>query len=136
GTSRDRTLQAGKLLLIDLSDSEKNAEVKDLTPLVPGDRVRAPNDVGRYYDAEPIGDPADQRFLVSWSGGPVESEALAMGKTKANFGLYVVDTKPALTGGSEVRYPIYDDPGMWDVLARPVKSRPQPVATQSPVSGT
>jgi hypothetical protein len=130
GTSRDRTLQAGKLLLIDLADSEKNAEVKDLTPLVPGDRMRAANDVGRYYDAEPIGDPTEQRFLVSWSGGPVESEALAMGHSKANFGLYVYDAR------TRQRFPIYDDPGMWDVLARPVKPRAVPAPTQSPVNGT
>jgi hypothetical protein len=130
GTSRDRTLQAGKLLLVDLSDSEKDAEVRDLTPLVPGDRMRSANDVGRYYDAEPIGAPADLRFLVSWSGGPVESEALAMGNSKANFGIYVYD------GKTRQRFPIYDDPGMWDVLARPVKPRAVPTPTQSPVMGT
>jgi Hydrazine synthase alpha subunit middle domain len=130
GTSRDNTLQAGKLLLIDLADSEKNAEVRDLTPLVPGDRMRAANDIGRYYDAEPIGEPTDQRFLVSWSGGPVESSALAMGMTRANFGLYVYDAR------SQQRFPIYDDPGMWDVLARPVKERGVPPVTQSPISGT
>ncbi len=130
GTSRDRTLQAGKLLLIDLGDSEKTADVKDLTPLVPGDRVPSQNGIGRYYDAESIGDPNDQRFLVSWADGPVETELLEMAKTKANFGIYVFDAR---TGR---RFPIYDDPGMWDVLARPVKPRTEPAITQSPVSGT
>jgi hypothetical protein len=136
GTSRDRTLQAGKLVYVDLGDDEKDATVKDLSPQVPGDRQRAPLGVGRYYDAEPIGDPADLRFLTSWADGPVESETLSAGKTQANFGIYVVDGKPALTGAKkEIRYPVYDDPGMWDVMARPVKARPMPVATAQPLMG-
>jgi hypothetical protein len=130
GTSRDRTLQAGKLLLIDLDTSEKTATSRDLTPLVPGDRVRSQPGIGRYYDAEIVGDPKDLRFLTSWADGPVESELLAMAKTNANFGIYVLDGK---TG---TRYPIFDDPNMWDVMARPVKARPEPAITQSPIEGT
>jgi hypothetical protein len=130
GTSRDRTIQAGKLLLIDLNSSEKTATARDLTPLVPGDRVPSQMGVGRYYDAEPIGDPKDEKFLVSWADGPVESELLAMAKTNANFGLYVLDAK------SGRRFPIFDDPGKWDVLARPVKTRPEPIATSSAIDGT
>ena len=44
-TSRDRTLQAGKLFLINLNGSEANSTAHDLTPLVPGDR--SPSRAGR-----------------------------------------------------------------------------------------
>jgi hypothetical protein len=129
GTSRDRTLQAGKLLLIDLATSEKTASYRDLTPMVPKGNAPSPPGIGRYYDAEPIGDPRADKYLVSWSDGPVESELLAMGNSVPNFGIYVYDAK------SRNRYPIYDDPNMWDVLARPVKIRPEPVATSSAIQG-
>ena len=88
-TSRDRTLQAGKLFLINLNGSEANSTATDLTPLVPGDRTAS--QVGRYYDAEPIGTPATGQFLVSWSDGPVESETLALAGSNAQFGIYLFD---------------------------------------------
>jgi hypothetical protein len=122
-TSRDRTLQAGKLFLIDLNGSEKASHFTDLTPAIPGDRV--PSNAGRYYDAEIVGDPNNQQFLASWANGPVESELLDMAKSQANFGIYLFDGK---TGQ---RNPIYDDPAYWDVLARPVKARPEPQVTAS-----
>lgn len=128
GTSRDRTLQAGKLLLIDLNGSEAASKYTDLTPLVPGDRQKS--DWGRYYDAEIVGDPDGRRFLVSWADGPVESEILDAAMTKPNFGIYVLD------GKSGNKFPIYDDPAYWDVLPRPVKARTEPPVTSSPVSGT
>jgi hypothetical protein len=122
-TSRDRTLQAGKLLLIDLNGTEAASHLTDMTPLVPGDRV--PSNVGRYYDAEVVGQPNDSQFLVSYATGPVESEILDLAKTKPNFGLYLFD------GKSGNRFPIYDDPTFWDVLARPIKERPEPPVTAS-----
>ena len=122
-TSRDRTLQSGKLFLIDLNGSEKTSTFTDLTPEIPGDRVPSP--AGRYYDAESIGDPNARQFLASWANGPVESELLDMAKSQANFGIYLFDGK---TGQ---RNPIYDDPNYWDVLARPVKARPEPQVTAS-----
>jgi hypothetical protein len=130
-TSRDRTLQAGKLFLINLNGSEANSTATDLTPLVPGDRTAS--QVGRYYDAEPVG--PDGKFLVSWSDGAVESETLALGGTNAQFGLYVFDPAHAndKNGG---RSPVWDDPTYWDVLARPVKERMEPIPTTSPISGT
>lgn len=129
-TSRERTLQSGKLVLVDLNDDEKSSKVIDLTPLVPGDRERSFPDVGRYYDAEPIGNPADLKFLVSWADGPVQSEVLAAAKTNANFGLYVFDGK---TGK---RFPVWDDPNQWDVSARPLKPRVEPTPASSPVDQT
>ncbi len=131
-TSRDRTLQSGKLFLINLNGSEANSTFTDLTPLIPGDR--APSAVGRYYDAEAV-DGAAGKFLVSWSDGPVESEALATGHSNAQFGIYVFDlsARNSPTGG---RYPIFDAPDMWDVLARPVRKRAEPIPTTTPIAGT
>ena len=43
----------------------------------------------------------------------------------AQFGIYVLDgaNSSASNGG---RSPIYDDPNYWDILPRPVKTRPEP----------
>jgi hypothetical protein len=128
-TSRDRTLQSGKLLLIDLNGTENAASFTDLTPRVPGDRVKS--DVGRFYDAEIVGKPDDQQFLVSWADGPVESEFLDQAKTQPNFGLYLLDGKSR----KENKFPIYDDPAFWDVLARPLVARPEPPVTATNLSG-
>jgi hypothetical protein len=128
-TSRDRTLQAGKLFLIDLRGSEANSKAVDLTPLIPGDRGPSQAGVGRYYDAEPLGQSAPGRFLTSWSDGPVESETLALAGTNAQFGIYVFDSN------SKTRFPIFDDLTMWDVLPRPLRARPEPSKTPvTPVS--
>jgi hypothetical protein len=126
-TSRDRTLQSGKLFLIDLNGTENASRFTDMTPLVPGGREKS--DVGRYYDAEVVGDANAQRFLVSWADGPVESEILDLAKTQANFGIYLFDYK------TKSRYPIFDDPTYWDVLARPVMARTEPPVTASAVGG-
>jgi hypothetical protein len=126
-TSRDRTLQAGKLFLIDLNGTEEKSHFTDLTPFVPGDRVMSP--VGRYYDAETVGDPNARQFLVSYAAGPVESEFLDLAKSQANFGLYLFDSK------TDTRFAIYDDRDYWDVAARPIKPRAEPKAVTSPLSG-
>jgi hypothetical protein len=130
-TSRDRTLQAGKLFLINLNGSEANSTAVDLTPSVPGDRSPSPLAVGRYYDAEPVGPAGANEFLVSWSGGPVESETLALGNSNAQFGIYFIASGGG--GGDATRFPIYDDPAYWDVLARAVKPRDEPLPTTSPI---
>lgn len=129
GTSRDRTLQAGKLLLISLENSEATSSMIDLTKDVPGGRGPSPDAVGRFYDAEPIGTPAGNTFLVSWSAGPVESEVLATSHLDANFGLYVFD---AVAG---VKHPLYDDRNKWEIAARALKARPEPPVTASTVAG-
>ena len=129
GTSRDRTLQAGKLFQISLNKSEATSSHKDLTPLVPGDRGRSFAGVGRFYDAEPVGDASAQTYLVSWADGAVQSEVLAAAKTNANFGLYVFDAK---TGQ---KHPLFDDLNFWDIQARPIRARPEPPVTASPIQG-
>jgi len=119
-TSRDRTLQSGKLMLLDLNGTEAISKSHDITPLVPGGEDPSSLGVGRYYDAEPVGASAPGRFLVSWADGPVESETLALAGTNAQFGVYVYDMN------SKQRFPIYDALNYWDILARPLKSRPEP----------
>jgi hypothetical protein len=134
-TSRDRTLQSGKLFLIDLNGSEANSTSKDLTPLVPGDRSASSQGIGRYYDAEPVGDEVPGKFLTSWSDGPVQSEELDRAKSTAQFGIYVLDSSNS-TASNGGRSPIYDDPNYWDILPRPVKVRPEPANLASPISTT
>jgi len=127
-TSRDRTLQSGKLFLINMNGSEAHSTATDLTPLIPGDRTASQAGVGRYYDAEPLS-TAPGRFLVSWSDGPVESETLALAGTNAQFGIYVFDSN------TKTRFPLFDDLGMWDVLPRPLIKRAEPTRTPvTPVS--
>ena len=125
-TSRDRTLQSGKLFLINLNGSELHSTATDLTPMIPGGRDPSQFGVGRYYDAEALGSSAPGRYLVSWSDGPVESETLALAGTNAQFGIYVFDS------ASKTRFPIFDDLTKWDVLPRPLRARPEP--SQTPVT--
>jgi hypothetical protein len=124
-TSRDRTLQAGQLMLIDLNGSEANSASVNMTPLVPADRTPSPQGIGRYYDAEPLGDEAPGQFLATWADGPVESSELAAAKSTPDFGIYLFDVKDAnaVTGG---RSPIYNDSKYWDILPRPVRARQEP----------
>ncbi len=134
-TSRDRTLQSGKLFLIDLNGSEANSTSQDLTPLIPGDRSPSSQGIGRYYDAEPVGDEAPGQFLTSWADGPVQSEELDRAMSTAQFGIYVLDASNA-NASNGGRSPIYDDPNYWDVLPRPVKVRPEPANLASQISMT
>jgi hypothetical protein len=134
-TSRDRTLQSGKLFLINLNGSEAHSTSQDLTPLIPGDRSPSSQGIGRYYDAEPVGSEAPGQFLVSWSDGPVQSEELDRAMSNAQFGIYVFDVANA-SASNGGRSPIYDDPNYWDILARPVKVRAEPPNLASPISST
>jgi hypothetical protein len=127
-TSRDRTLQSGKLFLINLNGSEANSTSQDLTPLVPGDRSPSSQGIGRYYDAP-------GQFLASWSDGPVQSEELDRAQSSAQFGIYVFNTANA-SASNGGRSPIYDNPNYWDILARPVKVRAEPTNLASPISTT
>jgi hypothetical protein len=134
-TSRDRTLQSGKLFLINLNGSEKYSWTQDLTPLIPGDRSPSSQGIGRYYDAEPVGDEAPGQFLTSWADGPVQSEELDRAQSTAQFGIYVLDAANA-NASNGGRSPVYDDPNYWDVLPRPVKVRPEPAVLASDISLT
>ncbi len=133
GTSRDRTLQSGKILDVRLGvtdetgtfrQAEQFTEATDLTPQVPGDREPSQATIGRYYDAYPISAdgsfPDRPFFVVSWADGPVEEETLGAAGLMADFGIYLYDSKAG------ARRPIFNDPTMWDVLARPLGARPAP----------
>jgi hypothetical protein len=133
GTSRDRTLQAGKLLDIRLGEqvgseflvSEAHSSAVDLTPDVPADRMPSPDTVGRYYDAYPVkhadGKVGDKPLLlVSWANGPVEERTLAAAKVSADFGIYLYDS------ATHSRLPILNDTGTWEVMAKPLTPRAAP----------
>lgn len=141
-TSRDRTLQAGALIDIRLGEvatddkgnvvanrrmSEATASYRDLTPDVPRGREPSAETVGRYYDAFPLNAKDKPDLLVSWADGPVESGVLGAAGLAANFGVYLYDTE------RQQRRPILDDPEMWDVFPRPLKTRSAPPITGSAV---
>jgi hypothetical protein len=144
GTSRDRTFQAGKLLLVALgtlaadgtvdmsSLAEANSSAEDLTPDVPGGRTASYAGVGRYFDAFPVGDLADRRFVVSWADGPVESMALGAANQKPLFGIYLYDAK------AKSRFPIVVLQDAWAVSPIPVQKRAEPaiVAAGNMAQGT
>ncbi|MFI5289747.1 MAG: hypothetical protein ACHQ17_08860, partial [Polyangia bacterium] len=127
GTSRDRTFQAGKLLLVNLGgtdvsmQSEARSSAQDLTPDVPGDRTPSFTGVGRYYDVVPLAGKTD-KYLVSWADGPVETEVLAMAKANPDFGIYVYDAQ------SHQRFPVVNDVGSWEVSPLPIVKRAEPPA--------
>ncbi len=140
GTSRDRTLQSGKILDVrigkrdaagDWRQSEANSSFEDLTPQVPADREPSQLTIGRYYDAFPVRADdksawADKPYLVvSWADGPVEESTLAAAGLMADFGIYLYDSR------SGARRPIYNDPAKWDVLARPFAPRTPPASPQA-----
>ncbi|HTR53002.1 MAG TPA: hypothetical protein VMJ10_20045 [Kofleriaceae bacterium] len=144
-TDRDRTLQAGALIDIRLgftsTDSDGNVSAATamseahatsvvLTPDVPLDRTPSSMTVGRYYDAFPLDAKEQPQLLVSWADGPVESSTLAAAGVNANFGIYEFDS----TTGQ--RHPIFDDPNMWDIFARPLEPRDPPPATNSQIDQT
>ena len=74
GTSRDRTFQAGKLLLVNLGgtdvsmQSEARSSAQDLTPDCAGRSHPVVQGVGRYYDVVPLAGKADQ-YLATWADG-------------------------------------------------------------------
>jgi hypothetical protein len=127
GTSRDRTFQAGKLVLINLggptvdTQSEARSSVQDLTPDVPADRTPSFPGVGRYYDVTAVPGKAGL-YLATWADGPVEEETLAMAKATPDFGIYVFDS----SSGS--RFPVVNNVGTWETSPIPVLPRAEPTA--------
>jgi hypothetical protein len=132
GTSRDRTFQSGKIVLINLGTvgadgkvdmstlSEANSSAIDLTPDVPGDRTPSYQGVGRYYEAVPIGDPSDRKFVVSWSDGPVETDTLGKSASMPSFSLYLFD------GKLNTRFPIAAAENAWISSPLPIQQRAEP----------
>ncbi len=130
GTSRDRTFQSGKIVLINLggaditSQSEARSEIDDLTPDVPGDRSPSFKGVGRYYDARVV-DLEKRTFLATWSDGQVETETLAAAKSAPDFGIYLYDAK------ERTRSPIVNEVGTWEFSPIAIMKRPEPAALKN-----
>jgi hypothetical protein len=143
-TARDRTVQAGALIDIRLGtvvnndgvvsagdkQSEATATYFALTPDVPRDNEPSPDTIGRYYDAFPLNAKDKPDLLVSWANGPVESEVLGAAGLSADFGVYLYDTS------RQQRRPILDDHEMWDVFARPLRTRTAPPIVASATDPT
>lgn len=143
-TARNRTIQAGALIDIRLgtvvndngvvsafeNQSEATATYHMLTPDVPTDNAPSSNTIGRYYDAFPLNAKDKPDILVSWANGPVESGVLGSAGLSANFGVYLLDTERGQ------RRPILDDPAMWDIFARPLKTRTAPPIVTSVIDPT
>ena len=133
GTSRDRTLQAGKLFWIDLNGSETNST---------GDRPDAarpgrPRRLARRH--RPLlrrrGSGRHRRrgkFLVSWADGPVESELLALGEHQRPLRHLPVrqQTRRPATRSSTTRHVGRDGPP----AARAPEPPRTPVTPVSPLS--
>jgi hypothetical protein len=138
-TARDRTIQCGGIIDIRLGDvkndngvvsapdnqSEANATYRALTPDVPMGNEPSADTIGRYSDAFPLNAKDKPDLLVSWADGPVESEVLAAANLPANLGIYLLDTE------HQQRRPIFDDPEMWDIYARPLATRSAPPVVSS-----
>ncbi len=143
-TDRQRTFQAGALILIDRGQNEATAQATILTPDVPLSKEPSYDKVGRYYDAYPITDSDGKltHLLTSWANGPVQTDVAGGGMNEEgvdygegagppDFGLYVLDPK---TGK---RLPLVNDTDMWEVLALPIgKARPVPVVGATPTAQT
>jgi hypothetical protein len=127
GTSRDRTYQAGKLILINLggpditTQSEARSSVQDLTPDVPADRTPSFSGVGRYYDVRVV-DPTKGTYLTSWSDGPVETQTLTAANSAPDFGIYLYDAN------AKTRTPIVNEVGTWEFGAQAIQTRAEPPA--------
>ncbi len=133
GTTRNRTIHAGTLMLIDsrnhadpvcLDDTadktghacldEEHAQFTILTPNVP--TSNDPSPAGRYREPNVL---PDGRIIVSYADGPV-GDINEMSETAPNFGIYVFDTK---TGKNQL---VYNDRTMWSLGVVPVVAHKEP----------
>jgi hypothetical protein len=138
-TARSRTLTSGELIDIRLGvienndgivsapndQSEANATVRELTPDVPNGEDPAAQTIGRYYDAIALNAKDKPDLLASWSDGPVESGVLSSAGLTPDFGIYLFSSE------TQQRRPIFNDPNMWDIFARPLITRTAPNVVSS-----
>lgn len=136
GTSRDRTIQSGAVMLVDarsrtgrdpLRIDVQQATFENLTPLVPTEHQSPASGVGRYRHPRALPGFAGQ-VLVSWSDGDVNDRNELAG-TAPQFGIYLYDI------ASGRRTLVFDDPNLWDVYAMPVVARDEPPVIPATVSG-
>jgi hypothetical protein len=133
GTTRNRTIHAGTLMLVDARNQndpvcldpqadktghacldEEHATFTILTPDVP--TSNDPSPAGRYREPNVL---PDGRIIVSYADGPV-GDLNEMSETAPNFGIYVFDPK---TGKNQL---VYNDRTMWSLGVTPVATRVEP----------
>ena len=93
-TSRDRTLQAGKLFLLNLKGARRIPPRSGPRPPRPR-RPARPWRGGPVLRRQAVGNPAEQKFLVSWSDGRSSRRRWPSAKSNAQFGIYLFDAKHA-----------------------------------------
>ncbi len=118
-TSRENTIQAGALVMVDArSDAERpneeTAEVQVLTLSVPRNEERSP--VGRYRSPTVL---PNGRILSSWADGVV-NETNELSLTPPDFGIYVFDS------ATRSNQHIVNHQGTWELYAKPVVKRDEP----------
>ena len=120
-TSRNRTIQSGALVKIDVRNPdnpntfyEEEPTYDILTDAVPTGKEASP--VGRYRAPTVL---PDGRVLVSWANGFV-NDVNELSQTPPDFGLYIYD--PATRGNQLVKN--YE--GSWEVYAKAVVKRTTP----------
>ena len=133
GTSRDRTLQAGKLFLIDLNGSEANSHVAGPDAARPGRPHAELAGVGRYYDAEPVGDPSDQPVPDHLVGRPGRVRDAAMAHSQRPTSASTSSTRQRQAPGVARRSTTTRTTGTsW----RARQGRAEPARPRSPISTT
>jgi hypothetical protein len=126
-TTRENTIQAGALFRYDgrsasdptRIDEEKAKSFSVITPLVPtGDD---PSPVGRYRSPAVL---PNGRLLVSWAKGFV-NDTNEFDLTPPDYGIYLLDEQ----SGQNEQVLNYED--TWELYARPVVARPEPLSVPS-----
>jgi len=121
GTSRNRTIQSGALIKVDVRNPdnpnvfyEEEPKYDILTAAVPRDKEPSP--VGRYRLPTSL---PDGRILVSWAPGFV-NDLNELSQTPPDFGLYVYDPE---TRKNQL---VKNYEGSWELYGRAVVKREQP----------
>ena len=120
-TSRENTIQAGALLLVDARSAEDPTRVDEELPtytvLTDTPLDEEPSSTGRYRTPYQL---QDGRILTSWAKGFV-NDLNELSLTPPDFGVYVYDR------GSKTNQLVVNHEGTWELYARPVVPREAPV---------
>ena len=133
GTTRNRTIHSGTLLLVDARNhadpvcldpnadytghtclDEEHATFNILSKDVP--TGSDPSPVGRYREPSTL---PDGRILVSWADGPV-NDLNEQSLTPPDYGIYVFDPN------TQTNQLIYNNRQMWDLNAMAITPRKEP----------
>jgi hypothetical protein len=121
GTSRNRTIQSGAIIRVDVRNPdnpnvfyEEEPKYDILTAAVPRDK--GPSPVGRYRLPTSL---PDGRILVSWAPGFV-NDLNELSQTPPDFGLYIYDPE------KRTNQLVKNYEGTWELYGRAVVKRDQP----------